>query len=282
MKKFILLTIAFCVVLFISCKKDSTSNGNSSSLEKRINKIYWGSCWISELSTDNGETWTELYSGQDPEYLLTSYEWDGDKLLSIKNTPSYDSPSQWDYSYNSMGLISRITTHYDNQTGYMNFTYSDSKLTQIDYHCYDELYETCKIMYSNDNPHEIWYYYHDGTVYYNVLLWENDNVTHIFRKNASGALTGQTTFIYDDKINPYYDNNAFFVRTIMSEEYYKLSKNNNLVESWGDTLIYDYNFDYPIKKEHTSVAIYPPMGNDPIIRETYTYYYNYKYLEYWQ
>lgn len=284
MKSILLSVLMICLALFISCKKESVSNGDSSNIGKRINKIYYSTFGIEELSTDNGQTWTEVYNIHSfTDFLSTSYEWNKNQLLSSKQKYTYDTfpPYQMDYSYIGQVLY-KITTQYNNQTGYMTFTYDDTKITQIEYYNYNKLYETCKILYSNEKPHEIWYYYKDGTVYYKILLWENENVSKIIKKDASGSILSEESLpTYDDKTNPYYGNIAFFVRSIMSEDYSLLSKNNYINNSWGYTCTYEYDGDYPTQQRFFRVVMYP-IGNDSIKRETSCFYYNYKYLEFWQ
>lgn len=254
MKKLLLSVLTLCLALCVSCKKDSNNGGGvTPTITKTLDKVYCTYINQRYISYDN-VNW-ELTDEEEYDHVLYSeYIYDGEKLSEFINYYNNGIISQRDtLTYSENGLITNITEYdalsvdnceliYDNEvltkvdwysngvmSGYLEFFYTDNKLTKAVYNSLSPAYE-----------------------YVYELTWAGDNI--IQTKGIIGDWQYVTTYEYDDKINPYIENSALQALSIVYTEFSALSKNNVISRSTNleenDTYSYQYDGDYPSEKEY--------------------------------
>ena len=154
MKKLNLLALGLCMAALFSCGKDdsNTPGGGSHTEKAKISAVWEEYSEYREESTDGGNSWHVIGSEYQDKYKKESWSWDGNRLSCI--TEHYSSGGGYDYNflYNEDGRISEIINgdskceveydgnrisrienfYYGESYGYMNFTYSNNKITKME------------------------------------------------------------------------------------------------------------------------------------------------------
>ena len=281
MKKLLLSALVLGMALFMSCSKKSDSaassgdSGGPVSL-KRLHETYQKEHVLFVEWNEETQTWdtTEYQSAN--YYLTTTYNWDGDKLISWGN-------GDWAYCnlyYNNSGLVSKIVKrtnsgHEEADTVYLYYN-EKNQIIKFDRYEYkwdvgpgtgDWEFTTWDITYSNDKPVM-------ATSSNNLkmqLTWTGDNITEI-QYFMDNEMFDKYTYTYDNSINPTYGFNCWDALGCGGGKNYGgminyasfSSKNNVLhqesldIPEWhihGEIYdyTYKYNGNYPIEREYSKL-----------------------------
>ena len=251
MKKILISTMALCLALCVSCKKDSDNGGSvSPTIKKTLSKLYLTYSYKSYISFDN-INW-ELDDHEEYDHVLnTEYIYNGDKLSeTIKYFNNGDINTRDTITYSENGLITNITEYNTLSEDNWVLSYDNGLLTKADQYSNGLMTSSFDYSYTDNRLTKVIYTSSDY-VYTYEITWTGDNVTQT--KGIIGDWEYITTYNYDDKINPYKEIPAFETLSIVFTDFAALSKNNvisrstNMLENTSFT--YQYDGDYPSETE---------------------------------
>ena len=301
MKKVLLYAFAICIALCFSCKKDNNNGGSVSPTIKKVLKDTYGNCNSTTYISEDQENWELIDEEEIENALIRDYIYDGDKLIVMKQNYFNDTYGWTDsISYSEDGLVTQIIDYYwlqghdpdrckyelvydnglitkincyyegDNLGSYYDYYYTDNKLSKVVY-TYIESDKAPK-------HHRDKKFNHIDKIYYTEITWTGDNVTQI--KETGENWEYIATYEYDNKNNPYIENDALVAYSYISLDFASLSKNNVTLYStnFGDNVMYSYEYkdNYPSEEEFCYEDIYEDNGIWIKNNETYHYYLNYK------
>lgn len=300
MKKILLYAFAICIALCFSCKKDDNGGSVSPTIKKVLKDTYGDYIYATYISEDQ-ENWELFVEGEIDNVLIRDYIYDGDKLIVMKqisfndtygwtDSISYSEDGAvtqiieyfWELGYDSdcykydlvydNGLITKINCYYEGDYlgSYYDYFYTDNKLSKVVYTDVD--YDKAP------KHHRDKKFNHRNDIYCTEINWTGDNVTQI--KEVGEGWEHIATYDYDNKNNPYIENDAFVAYSYISLDFVSLSKNNVTFYStnfdYNVMYSYEYKDNYPSEEEFCYEYIYEYNGRWYKNNETYHYYLNYK------
>ena len=300
MKKILLYAFAICIALCFSCKKDDNGGSVSPTIKKVLKDTYGDYIYATYISEDQ-ENWELFVEGEIDNVLIRDYIYDGDKLIVMKqisfndtygwtDSISYSEDGTvtqiieyfWELGYDSdcykydlvydNGLITKINCYYEGDYlgSYYDYFYTDNKLSKVVYTDVD--YDKAP------KHHRDKKFNHRNDIYCTEINWTGDNVTQI--KDVGEGWEHIATYDYDNKNNPYIENDAFVAYSYISLDFVSLSKNNVTFYStnfdYNVMYSYEYKDNYPSEEEFCYEYIYEYNGRWYKNNETYHYYLNYK------
>lgn len=195
MKKYLILLAVATAMLFACTPEENSLDDNTyTPLERHICK--------SELSRDDGGVRETIY------FL---YNWDGDKLTSIRCYNCIDSALrmlyeiEWDGDKVSGTRMSRHNYSYidDGEEYHAVYHYNANTITSIE--CFDPSGETlseCRFAHSKGKITQLTAYGREDTTTVK-LEWAGDNVSKLYRV-IEGTDFLFDEYTYDNKKNPFY------------------------------------------------------------------------------
>ena len=300
MKKILLYAFAICIALCFSCKKDDNGGSVTPTIKKVLKDTYGDYIYATYISEDQ-ENWELFVEGEIDNVLIRDYIYDGDKLIVMKqisfndtygwtDSISYSEDGTvtqiieyfWELGYDSdcykydlvydNGLITRINCYYEGDYlgSYYDYYYTDNKLSKVVYTDVD--YDKAP------KHHRDKKFNHRNDIYCTEINWTGDNVTQI--KEVGEGWEHIATYDYDNKNNPYIENDAFVAYSYISLDFVSLSKNNVTFYStnfdYNVMYSYEYKDNYPSEEEFCYEYIYEYNGRWYKNNETFHYYLNYK------
>ena len=300
MKKLLLSTIVICIALCFSCKKDDNGGSVSPTIKKVLKDTYGDYIYATYISEDQ-ENWELFVEGEIDNVLIRDYIYDGDKLIVMKqisfndtygwtDSISYSEDGTvtqiieyfWELGYDSdcykydlvydNGLITKINCYYEGDylDAYYDYYYTDNKLSKVVYTDVD--YDKAP------KHHRDKKFNHRNDIYCTEINWTGDNVTQI--KEVGEGWEHIATYDYDNKNNPYIENDAFVAYSYISLDFVSLSKNNVTFYStnfdYNVMYSYEYKDNYPSEEEFCYEYIYEYNGRWYKNNETFHYYLNYR------
>ena len=290
------------MALCVSCKKDNNNGGSVSPTITKVLKDIYGDYNYVVYSSEDQENWELVNEGEINNVLIQDYIYDGDKLITMTynsfsgtygwtDSISYSEDGTvtqiieyfWELGYDpdrykydlvyDNGLITKVNCYYDGDylDAYYDYYYTDNKLSKVVYTYVD--YDKAPKNHRNKK------FNHRDNTYSEEITWTGDNITQI--KRAGESWDYITTYEYDNKKNPYIENDALVAYSYMSFDFAALSKNNVTIIStnFGENATYSYEYkdNYPSEEEVCYEYIYEyPDGTWNKINETYHYNLNYK------
>lgn len=301
MKKILLSALALCIALCVSCKKDNNNGGNVSPTVTKVLKDTYGDYKYAAYISEDLENWELVDEEEIDNALIRDYIYDGDKLIVMNQNYFNDSYGWTDsISYSEDGLVTQIIDYYWEQ-GYdihrykYDLVYDNGLITKI--YCYFEddylgsYYDcfytdnklskvVCTYIESDKAPkhHRDKKFNHRDKIYCTEITWTGDNVTQI--KETGEGWEYIATYDYDNKNNPYIENDAFVAYSYISFDFESLSKNNvtHYSSNFDENVMYSYEYkdNYPYEEEFCYEYIYEYDSTWTKINETYHYYLNYR------
>ena len=299
MKKILLSALALCMALCVSCNKDNNGGNVSPTVTKFIKDISGDYRYVVYFSEDQ-ENWEIIDEGEIDDVMTNEYIYDGDKLIAIKQN-SFTGTYGWtdSISYSEDGIVTQIIDYYlDQYETYrckFGFVYDNGLITRINCYNEDDSLIAYYDYYYTDNKlskvvntyveydkapkhHRNKKFNHRDDTYCTEIAWTGDNVTQI--KETGEGWEFIATYKYDNKNNPYIENDAMVAYSYLYYDYEYLSKNNvTLISTDNETITYSYEYkdDYPSEEEACyEYIIEHPVGIWRKYNDTYHYYLNYK------
>ena len=301
MKKVLLSALALCIALCVSCKKDNNNGGNVSPTIKKALKDTYGDYKYATYISEDQENWELVVEGEIDNVLTNDYIYDGDKLIAIQQN-SFTGTYGWtdSISYSEDGFVTQIIDYYWNEFGtnlcQYDFVYDNGLISKVNCYyegdylgAYYDYYYTdnklSKVVYTHidydkaPKHHRYEKFNHRDNTYCVELTWTGDNVTQ--SKESGEGWEYVETYDYDNKNNPYIENDALVAYSYICFDFAGLSKNNvTLLSTNFDnnvTYSYEYKGNYPSEEEICYEYIYEePVGTWNKNNETYHYYLNYR------
>lgn len=260
MRKLLLSTLAICMIILASCKKDSDNGGNtpgggSQTVEVRTSRFLLNDVTYEEASPDGGQTWIVVET-EDQYQCNVDFTWN-DKLLSnIKQDhvsfefgDEYHFCVNYDFRYDNNKLsrvIIEMSEDGEIYTVRVDVEYDGGNMSGLTVYEDGEIADVNHLEYSNGKLSLITDEYDDF-----VFNWNGDNLSEFLNDNWC-----EKYISYDDNKNPFYGTDVFTSYLIL--DYYGfegdmrfLSKNNctDIDTPEGPmTIEYEYNSNgYPTK-----------------------------------